>query len=318
MRLTVDQWDPDYGASVELEEELGPAGSLQLAVECAGSWAPIPAPGGREAADCAFVDGVRRIDARLFAQEGELTVAALAGSWAVGCARSGTRPAIDGVRVGRELIVGGGLQAPSLQIEVGHQRLVYGARAVAGAGSVEVLRGLQNAMRAAEAEVAAAVLADGQVELVVADGPLSYAHHGPLLGMVKRQARAYLDGERARVLGRLGVGERTPIFKIGEGAVERYSWYLRIASRRPVEGDLTGLVRLEVAGSLGLSGAQRLAAIAATALPRFAARPGYDARAPQNLYPIGALEGLLRHHLGDQTLIRRALEARLLRELDVG
>jgi hypothetical protein len=33
-----------------------------------------------------------------------------------------------------------------------------------------------------------------------------------------------------------------------------------------------------------------------------------DARAPQNLLPIGALETRLRHRLGDPLLLRRSIE----------
>ncbi|HSJ45238.1 MAG TPA: hypothetical protein VK923_11210, partial [Euzebyales bacterium] len=42
-------------------------------------------------------------------------------------------------------------------------------------------------------------------------------------------------------------------------------------------------------------------------LPRFASSPHRDLRAPQNLYPIGALERHLRHRLGDGALIGRRL-----------
>jgi hypothetical protein len=49
-------------------------------------------------------------------------------------------------------------------------------------------------------------------------------------------------------------------------------------------------------------------------LPVFASQPGRDPRAPQNLYPVGALETQLRHRLGDAQLVRRAIEAHLLEE----
>jgi hypothetical protein len=34
----------------------------------------------------------------------------------------------------------------------------------------------------------------------------------------------------------------------------------------------------------------------------------WDARAPQNLYPIAALEALLHHELGDHEWIRRHID----------
>jgi hypothetical protein len=170
-------------------------------------------------------------------------------------------------------------------------------------------------MRDAEAQVAQQVLAGGRADLVVVDGPLGYVHAGPLMGMVKRQSRSYLDGPRLEILSRLAAGERTPIFKLGEQRLERYSWYLRLASGRAIDGVMAGLVRLEVSASSGLEAARDLAALASAVLPLFASQPGRDPRAPQNLYPVGALERHLRHRLGDATLIRRAIEVRLNEEV---
>src|SRR3954447_16398788 len=84
MRLRVDPWDPEYGASVELDAELEPAAGLDLTVEVAGAWTPIPATRRVAVPCCAFVDGVRRVDVRLFAEEGDVSAPGLAGSWAVG------------------------------------------------------------------------------------------------------------------------------------------------------------------------------------------------------------------------------------------
>jgi len=170
-------------------------------------------------------------------------------------------------------------------------------------------------MRATEAELAEAILRSGDADLVVSDGPLSYFAPGPAIGLVKRQSRSYLDPPRAAVLGALGPGDRTPIFKLGEQRLERFSWYLRLAPRRAIEGTMAGVVRLEVAASAGLAAAQALAELSGSVLPLFASKPGRDPRAPQNLYPVGALEAHLRRRLGDQYLIHRALEARLYMEV---
>jgi hypothetical protein len=61
--------------------------------------------------------------------------------------------------------------------------------------------------------------------------------------------------------------------------------------------------------------ARSLADLSARELPRFASDATRDPRAPQNLVPIGALEARLRHRLGDPTIIRRAIEARLHQEV---
>jgi hypothetical protein len=212
--------------------------------------------------------------------------------------------------VGRELVVGGGLQANVMEITIGGQGLRFEARSVPGATPLDPIQGLQNAMREAEARLAEQTLAAGQVDLVVSDGPLTYFTTGPAVGMVKRQSRSYLDPPRAQVLGQLTAGERSPIFKLGEQRLERYSWYLRLAEQRVIDGTMAGIVRLEVAARDGLNAALHLAE-----LPRFAPRPGRDPRAPQNLFPISALESVLRHRLGDAELVRRALEVQIYQEV---
>ena len=47
--------------------------------------------------------------------------------------------------------------------------------------------------------------------------------------------------------------------------------------------------------------------LVAATLPRFASEAHKDPRAPQNLYPIAGLEHRLRHLLGDQLVLDRAL-----------
>jgi hypothetical protein len=315
MRLRIDPWDPEYGSSIELDPELGPPVGLDLAVEEAGIWKPIGAQERVELPCCAFVDGVRRIDARMFAEEDDGEAPALAGSWAVGCAWSTRPPRIGEVQVGRRIVVGGGLEAPLIELAVGEQTLRFEGHSVVGLTPLDPIQGLQNEMREAEARLAETTLTEGTADLVVSDGPLTYFAEGPALGMVKRQSRSYLDPERGRVLAALRVGERSPIFKLGEQRLERYSWYLRLADRRPIDGAMAGVVRLEVAARDGLDAARDLADLAGAVLPRFAPRPGRDPRAPQNLFPISALESVLRHRLGDAALVRRALEARIYSEV---
>jgi hypothetical protein len=314
MLLRVDPWDPEYGASVELDEALEPAAGLDLTIDVAGAWTPIGANVPSGVPCCAFVDGVRRIDVRLFAEEGDVSAPGLAGSWAAGCARSSRPPSIGEIRVGRVVVTGGGLMPPRLEPRIGQGTIYFEPGSVPGVAPLDPLRALQNAMRDAEAGLAREVLASGEAELVIADGPLSYAMSGPIVGLVKRQSRAYLDAERAKVIPQLRAGERTPLFKLGGQRLERFSWYLRLAEPRVIDGTMAGVVRLEVGAEMGLDAARALADTAAGILPLFASEPGHDARAPQNLYPVGALELHLRHRLGDPQLISRALEAHLFAE----
>jgi hypothetical protein len=82
-----------------------------------------------------------------------------------------------------------------------------------------------------------------------------------------------------------------------------------------IESALAGVVRLEAAAGRGLGEAVRLADLSARQIPRFASNAAHDPRAPQNLHPIGGLEGRLKHLLGDPLLLRRAVESSLHREV---
>lgn len=312
-RLRIDPWDPEYGGSIELEEL--PPPSVDLDVED-GPWEPRRAEAPAELPCCAFVDGVRRIDVRLFAEEEEGGVAApaLAGSWAVGVAWAVRPPRIGTIRVGRGLVVGGGLEHAVLDAPVGDSRLAYPCVSVPGSNPVDPIQGLQNLMREDEGELARGVFEEGEADLLVLDGPLTYfAANGPVVGLIKRQSRSYLPPDRAAILSRLDAGCRTPLFRIGHARLDRYSWYVRLAAGRPIDGVMTGVVRLEVSAEVGTEGARRLADLTAGLLPRFASVIGRDPRAPQNLYPVGQLETVLRHRLGDPLLLKRGLEAAIWR-----
>jgi hypothetical protein len=308
--LRVDPWDPEYGASaVDLLAEEGPQ-AIEFAVEDR-PWQPVAPPPIDELPCCAFVDGVRRIDVRLFAEDDSAIAPALAGSWAVGSAWSTRPPAIDDIEVGHNLVVGGSLEHADLTTRVGEDDLVYRFVSVRGTDPLDPIVGLQNVMRTAEARLAVDVFEGGRADLVVLDGPLTYFVDGPIVGLIKRQSRAYLPPDRHPILAELASAERTPLFRLGEQRLDRYSWYARIAAGRRIDGTMTGIVRLEVPAAVGHSRAQELADIATATIPHFASAIGRDPRAPQNLYPVGQLERMLRHRMGDAELLRRGLEVTL-------
>ena len=311
-RLRVDPWDPEYGGSVELEE-LAPA-TVDLEVETKQWEARVP-KAVTHTPRCAFVDGVRQIDLRLYAEDGDTVAPALAGSWAVGSAWVGEPPTISQVETGRSLVVGAGLHLSDLVASIGGQSLRYPCRSVSGRSPRDPIQGLQNQMREAEANLASRIFSSGDAELLVLDGPLTYfSVAGPVVGLNKRQSRAYLPPERSGILGELAPGARTPLFGIGDQQLSRFSWYVRLASGRRIDGVMTGIVRLEVSAESQVGKAIQLADLTASILPRFASRIGRDPRAPQNLYPVGRLESVLRHRLGDPLLVRRSLEAAVWRE----
>ena len=155
-------------------------------------------------------------------------------------------------------------------------------------------------------------LADQADTLVVADGPLTFAHpvRGAAVGYVKTLHQLYVGPDQLRVMAALPPGHRTPLFRL-TGRFERYSWFLRLAAPHRTDPDLAGIVRLEVSDHVGLAEARRLADASAALLPAFAPTRGRDPRAPQNLLPIGALEQFLRRRMGDAAIVRRRISARL-------
>lgn len=308
--LRVDPWDPQRGSSFEALETTDQAiPDVDLEVE-GRPWEPVRCQEAVAAPRIAFIDGVRRVDARLFAESDDAIGPALAGSWAVGLALGGASTAIEPRCLGRHLVVGGGLAHEDLHCQIGETTLAYEFLGVAGDTPLDPIQGLQNAMRSAESSLAAEVVDSREFDLVVIDGPLTYfGAESATIGLIKRQARSYLPSGHTAILGELSPGTRTPLFRLGEQRLERYTWYARLAAGRPVDGVLTGIVRLEVAATLGIEAAAGLADIATSTLPRFATRIGRDPRAPQNLYPVAQLEAVLHNRLGHPTLVRRAIEA---------
>jgi uncharacterized protein len=312
--LRADPWSPDYGGDVEATLAAGEGTDIQVdpTVETA-DWTraiePTPGPGG----PLLFVDGVRRVELRVLAEDGGRRAWGLAGSYAVGAVRSDGRATFEPVVVGRILALGAAIEAPDLVVHVGTgDSIMYRAIAVPGDDPEAPLQVLQNEMREAEGRLAAQLAPTG---LVLADGPLHYPH-GPdaaVVGIAKRMVRTYLEGEPAALLPRLLAGERSPMFALGRQVLDRFAWYQRLIELREPWHDLSGLVRCEVRMSLGIARARQLADRVAVELPRYAGRPGIDPRAPQNLTPVGALEAELRRRLGNPELLRRGLQSELYR-----
>jgi len=312
--IRLDPWAAEYEGSIQIGEDAAPA-SVDVGVEQERWTAIRPAP-RTGTPRLAFIDGVRRIEHRVLVGEGDRTVFGLLGSFGVGAVH-----VADGARVGHEalgrvFVTGGGLKPDPFVVYVpGGNPLRFEPRSEPENDPAAPLQGLQKAMRQSEAGLAERL--SGEVDVVFLDGPLTFltaSGHGRVVGFVKRQLRTYLEPGPHALLPGLEVGERTPLFLIA-GKDPRFSWYVRIARGRPIESSLTGVVRLEAPAARGRDEARALADLSARALPRFASDSARDPRAPQNLYPIGGLEARLKHRLGDSTVVRRAIEAQLHREV---
>ena len=315
MRFTVDQWDPSYGTSVEPD-----AGEDHVQVDAdaelpAPDWQPLqpaPSPPG----PLLFVDGVRRVDARLWIGGGDAGAhSGVCASWAAGVVHCvpGEAAVVEGIEVGRSV-------AAALPVAEIEPILLPGGLGVyepvqATAPTPEALwLAVQNEMGRCERRLAerAGATGGGGGALVVVDGPLRGRDHLPgQVGMVKTHHVDYLTDRPARVLHTLRTGQRTPVFAIA-GAFERWSWYVGLdAGGTGVP--MAGVVRCEVGGRSRLADAIAVADRVTAELPRYASEAHKDHRAPQNLYPIAGLERLLRHRLGDSRLLYRGLRQAAMR-----
>ena len=129
------------------------------------------------------------------------------------------RRRISDVRLGRELVVGGGLSPEPLDVEIGGRIVAFAAaigdrRDAAGPDPGVAERDAGGRGDACAGHPVARRAAD----LVVSDGPLTYFASGPAIGLIKRQSRAYLDAEHAQVLGRLQVGRAHPDLQVRRAA----------------------------------------------------------------------------------------------------
>lgn len=299
MRFAVEAWAPEYGSSIEAPE-LDTAGrAVDASIEApAGAWAPIACAGTAPAPEVLFVDGVRRVDARVWITDADVTRPGACATVAAGVVRCDGAAEVIDARVERCLF-SRPEGAESIETRHGTYELVP----LADDGADAVNLAIHDRMTAVEKAVSEGLAGAGGA-LVVYDGPLRGRADPGGVGYVKTQHVQYLEAGEHAVVGRLGDGERTPLFLIG-GRFGRYSWYLRLPG--PRAHPRAGIVRCEIAGRGTVADAVTAADQVTATLPRFASAPHKDSRAPQNLYPIAGLEQRLRHLLADPQLMERAL-----------
>jgi hypothetical protein len=350
MRFSVDAWDVSYGTALAVADEDLPDSVARVETDIetpASQWAPIPVAGDvPHPSAVLFVDGVRRIDARVWIDDslapddgtanapqvgGIAATASMAvcASYAAGvvccCGQPGRRQAhllADEIRRGLFTIAA---HATDIQTRAG----TYRARHTAGSDTVPLTMTLSNALQQAlaEIEVITALAArtalptatehagsspygqDGaKDDLLIIDGPLRNRAHLPrTMGLIKTHRAGYLAPELNQVVAALTAGQRTPVFLMGT-SWERHAWYLRLPSTPDVPGaPWAGVVRCEAATDLSIPQLTALANLSQTVLCRYASVAYKDSRAPQNLVPIAGLESTLRHRLGDTRILYRAL-----------
>lgn len=298
-RLSVQVVDPRFGPAMDLGDQ--DAASVELDVEHA-DWSPRQ-PSAGATGPIVWVDGAQRVEAWLTVSDpqrseplGAVCFAVAAGAVETGA--PGTPARIVATELRRGVVAAGDetLELPP----------VGAFRWDPATGSAREPTGMQRRIGQARQQIEHA-LAERLAEadrLVILDGRLSFVRdaRGPVVGAIKSHQRMYLPEPQLACVGALAVGERTPLFAIGD---DRLSWYLRLPGAG--ERGWAGVLRCELARAVGLARAVELADRTATELPRFAGRPHRDPRAPQNMSPIGGLEERLKHLMGDRRLAVRAI-----------
>ncbi|MGV3526183.1 MAG: DNA double-strand break repair nuclease NurA [Candidatus Sericytochromatia bacterium] len=327
-----DSWQPDYQSAIQLDEVPTTVEKVDTALECLPqAWAPIAPQGSLEQAlrdldALTVIDGVRRLHMRLiFDHDGSFCYSGL-GSAAVGALRitpgrrMSMQEALYPPRIRRYALLSPlpDLLADAARIEgVPHPFAPLQIEPVKSGQNTPngPEQALQTAMRTQERELALELIQQADTGTILVDGPLPlFEQSAPegLIGYVKTLHTAYLPTQEQAVLPLLKAGERSPLFVIDPGSKHTVSWYLRLSTPRPIEHPLSGLVRLEVRpprAQLDLERLQNLANRLSRVLPLLVVARFKDARSPQNLLPIQALEQQLKHLIGDETLIQRRLEA---------
>lgn len=274
-------------------------------------WEPIPAPAPGPRTHIAIVDGIRREEG-FGAETGSGSPRdAMFGSWAVGAVALGPGYCSilrDRIRAGGVYAVAGdGGRDQDVRFADGARPRVYEHAAARGSGRGSLVGVLQQRMLVEEYALLGELIDELPREtLVIHDGDLRRGAAG--VGFVKNGNPGILPDGRAAILDSIGSpGERTPPFLLGTGRNAVLAWYLCL-SRHPRRLPRARLVRMEIAASAGPEEAERVAAICARDLPPLAPDPWRDARAPQNLQPVAALEDALRQRLGSGAWMGRRIE----------
>ncbi|MFC6084846.1 hypothetical protein [Sphaerisporangium aureirubrum] len=321
-RFTVDPWDPSYGAALDHETDGGlesTTAKLDLDVEIpASEWEPVtPAPGTPIPAVLLIADGVRRIDARVWTHpetDGAMPSPGIAASTAVGIVRcvpgGGTPATLAAVQVSRSVF-----SAAPRTPDIVTPAATYTSRRAAQPTMEHLSLALQQHLAEQEVDLAIRHRAEAGDDLLLVDGPLRGRTHLPrTVGYIKTHHTAYLPPPQAAVVSALRPAQRTPVFLMGT-SWRRHTWYLRLPVRSTTPW--AGIVRCEAGADLFPDEVKSLADAITLTLPPLAGVDYKDPRAPQNLVPIGGLEKLLRHRLGDPRLLYRSLRTAATRDVPV-
>ena len=310
--MWVEAWSPEYGSSFGMAGgDLSPEAGA-MAGEPSGEpvgeapWAPM-APGDGPVPPTAFLDGVSRVDARVFLETQGVPAAGLCGSVGVGAMLADGVARFGPSEIHRAVVFEPGKRVVFPPVS---DRLAYEERPARGNRPEDIRAELEHLREEKEAALAARLAGEGWV--VIADGRLRWVEPMPVVGYIKSHHRRYLASHLEGIVPALRAGERTPLFSLPS---RHTSWYLRLAEVAGAH-PWAGVVRCEVSAALPLARAVELADLTARHLPRFGSKGFWDTRSPQNLVPIATLERRLWHLLGDRELVLRRIRSAVARAFE--
>ncbi len=323
VRLRLDPWAVEYNTAYHAEA----AGDGRVDVDTS-----VEGPWERRKPDAAetfwenlyFLDGSRRLEARLLLEQDEAQVAFGAlGSYGVGvvscCAHKSRKASFlcgdETLFVRRICALSSGHSAADFALSTTRSRLgklEYQVVSTAERDADAVVRRLQTEMLDAEKRLAARLIAQNSETLIICDGPRPFiGGEKNVIGYLKTIHEPKISEAELNVVRGLEQGERSPLYlvKTKDADNSYFEWFLRLRDPRPWLYSLAGMVRLQAYA--GREWQERLAWTANLAdwsclhLTGFASRQHQDPRAPQQLLPIRALEAELSRRMGNAQIIRR-------------
>lgn len=323
MQLRLDPWAVEYSTAYHAENAGDGREDVDTGVE--GPWVRLrPDAADTLWDDLYFLDGSRRIEARVLLEQDAAQVAFGAlGSYGVGvvtCCANKSRPARflygdDTLFVRRICALSGGHSMAAFALAETSSRLgalEYAVVATEERDVESVVRRLQLEMLSAEKRLASRLTEESGAALIICDGPRPLlGAEDNVIGYLKTIHEPKISEAELNVVRGLEQGERSPLYLVRTQDPDNayFEWFLRLRDPRPWLYSLAGMVRLQAhAGpewQERLAWTKNLADWSCLNLPGFASRQHQDPRAPQQLLPIRALEGELSRRMGSAQIIRR-------------
>ncbi len=329
MLLRLDPWAVEYNTAYHAEHAGEGREDVDTGVE--GPWTRLkPVRAHSYWPDLYFLDGSRRIEARVLLEQDAAQVAFGAlGSYGVGvvtCCPDGSRRASflrgdETLFVRRVCALSSGHSLANFALAATRSRLGALDYEVVGTNERDpdaVVRRLQSEMLDAEKRLAAHLTERSQDALIICDGPRPFIGGSDnVIGYLKTIHEPKISEAELNVVRGLEQGERSPLYLVQTQDRENsyFEWFLRLRDPRPWLYSLAGMVRLQAHAGPSWEGrlewTRNLADWSCLNLPAFASRQHQDPRAPQQLLPIRALEAELSRRMGNAQIIRRRVMAHL-------